>query len=60
MTLFVSKLLSKTILKGIPSTFTLELPPYRKPQIGRIIIRSIFDRTILFLEEQLPLPYQPV
>lgn len=49
MTLFVSKLLSKTILKGIPSTFTLELPPYRKPQIGRIIIRSIFDRTIFVL-----------
>lgn len=49
MTLFVSKLLSKTILKGIPSTFTLELPPYRKPQIGHIIIRSIFDRTIFVL-----------
>ncbi|MDD4566077.1 MAG: ferrous iron transport protein B, partial [Eubacteriales bacterium] len=34
MTLAVSKILSKTILKGIPSSFTLELPPYRKPQIG--------------------------
>lgn len=49
MTFLVSKILSKTILKGIPSTFTLELPPYRKPQIGRIITRSIFDRTIFVL-----------
>lgn len=49
VTLFTSLLLSKTILKGIPSTFTLELPPFRKPQIGRVIIRSIFDRTIFVL-----------
>ncbi|SHI71666.1 ferrous iron transport protein B [Clostridium cavendishii DSM 21758] len=49
MTLIISKILSKTILKGIPSTFTLELPPYRKPQIGKIIIRSIFDRTLFVL-----------
>ena len=45
----ISKLLSKTILKGIPTTFTLELPPYRKPQIGKIIVRSIFDRTLFVL-----------
>jgi ferrous iron transport protein B len=49
LTLFISKLLSKTILKGLPSSFALELPPYRKPQIGRIIIRSIFDRTLFVL-----------
>ena len=49
MTLMISKLLSKTILKGIPTTFTLELPPYRKPQIGKIIIHSIFDRTLFVL-----------
>ncbi|WP_125153575.1 ferrous iron transport protein B [Clostridium rectalis] len=49
MTLLISKLLSKTILKGVPSSFTLELPPYRKPQVGRIIVRSIFDRTIFVL-----------
>lgn len=48
-TLIVSKILSKTILKGIPSSFTLELPPYRKPQIGRILVRSVFDRTIFVL-----------
>lgn len=49
MTLFVSRILSNTVLKGIPSSFTLELPPYRKPQIGKIIIRSIFDRTLFVL-----------
>lgn len=49
LTLFISKLLSKTILKGLPSSFTLELPPYRKPQVGKIIVRSIFDRTIFVL-----------
>ena len=46
MTFFVSWLLSKTLLKGIPSSFTLELPPYRKPQFFRVIIRSIFDKTL--------------
>ena len=49
MTLVVSRILSKTILKGIPSSFTLELPPYRKPQIGKVIVRSIFDRTLYVL-----------
>nr|WP_120196933.1 nucleoside recognition domain-containing protein [Lacrimispora algidixylanolytica] len=49
MTLVISKLLSATILKGIPSSFTLELPPYRRPQIGKVIVRSIFDRTLFVL-----------
>lgn len=49
MTLLISSVLSKTILKGLPSSFTLELPPYRKPQIGRIFVRSIFDRTLFVL-----------
>lgn len=49
MTLIVSKLLSKTILKGLPSSFTLELPPYRKPKILEVIVRSIFDKTIFVL-----------
>ena len=49
ITLAISKLLSITILKGKPSTFTLELPPYRKPKILDTIIRSIFDRTIFVL-----------
>lgn len=50
MTLMISKILSKTILKGVPSSFTLELPPYRKPQVGKIIVRSIFDRTLFVLK----------
>lgn len=49
MTFLVSKLLSLTILKGVPSSFTLELPPYRRPQIGKVIIRSFFDRTLFVL-----------
>ncbi len=49
MTLLMSRILSKTILKGLPSSFALELPPYRKPQIGRIIVRSILDRTLFVL-----------
>ena len=46
MTFLISFLLSKTLLKGVPSSFTLELPPYRKPQIIKVIIRSIFDKTL--------------
>lgn len=49
VTLIVSKLLSKTILKGMPSSFMLELPPYRTPQFGKILVRSIFDRTLFVL-----------
>lgn len=49
MTFLVSKILSKTILKGVPSNFILELPPYRKPQAGKIIVRSILDRTLYVL-----------
>ena len=48
-TLIVSFCLSKTILKGLPSSFILELPPYRVPQIRKVIIRSIFDRTLFVL-----------
>lgn len=47
--LVVTWLLSKTFLKGMPSSFTLELPPYRCPQFGKVIVRSIFDRTIFVL-----------
>lgn len=49
ITFIISFILSKTILKGTPSTFNLELPPYRKPQIGKVIVRSIFDRTLFVL-----------
>ncbi|MCI1955293.1 MAG: ferrous iron transport protein B [Oscillospiraceae bacterium] len=49
MTMLISRILSKTILKGMPSSFNLELPPYRRPQIGKVILRSIFDRTLFVL-----------
>jgi ferrous iron transport protein B len=49
MTFIISKALSHSILKGLPSSFTLELPPYRKPQIGHVIVRSVLDRTLFVL-----------
>ena len=49
VTLIASKLLSATLLKGLPSSFTLEMPPFRRPQIGKVILRSIFDRTLFVL-----------
>lgn len=49
MTFAASKFLSSTVLKGMPSSFTLELPPYRMPQFGKVIIRSVFDRTLFVL-----------
>lgn len=48
-TLLVSRILSETVLKGLPSSFALEMPPYRKPQVGRILIRSMLDRTLFVL-----------
>lgn len=48
-TLAVSWLLSRTLLQGVPSSFTLELPPYRKPQFFQTIVRSICDRTLFVL-----------
>ncbi len=50
MTFVATKLLSKTLLKGVPSSFTLELPPYRLPKIGDVVTRSIFDRTLFVLK----------
>ena len=49
MTFLLSRLLSGTILKGTPSSFTLELPPYRRPQVGKVLIRSVLDRTLFVL-----------
>lgn len=49
MTFAASRFLSATILRGEPSSFTLELPPYRKPQFGRVIVRSMLDRTLFVL-----------
>lgn len=50
ITFFVSKVLSKSILRGENSSFILELPPYRRPQFSKVIIRSIFDRTLFVLK----------
>ena len=49
VTFFSSRLLSRTALHGESSSFVLELPPYRRPQAGRVIVRSIFDRTLFVL-----------
>lgn len=49
VSMLVTKLLSLTLLKGVPSSYTLELPPYRRPQIGKVIVRSVFDRTLFVL-----------
>ena len=49
MTLAASKLLSRTVLRGTPSAFSLELPPYRMPQVGKVLLRSILDRTVFVL-----------
>ncbi len=49
MTFLLSRFLSKTVLKGEPSSFTLEMPPYRRPQICKVIVRSVFDRTLYVL-----------
>lgn len=48
-TFLASWLLSRTFLKGLPSSFTLELPPYRRPQFGRVLVRSLLDRTLFVL-----------
>lgn len=48
-TFAVTGLLSRTLLKGMPSAFTLELPSYRRPQLGKVIVRSVFDRTLFVL-----------
>lgn len=49
LTLLFSRILADTVLKGRPSFFSLELPPYRKPQIGKILVRSVLDRTVFVL-----------
>ncbi len=49
LTFQVSRMLSATVLKGVPSSFTLELPPYRRPRVGQVIVRSVLDRTLFVL-----------
>lgn len=49
LTLLVSRILSATVLRGEAVSFALELPPYCMPQIGRVIVRSVRDRTLFVL-----------
>ena len=49
VTLGCSRLLSATVLKGVPSAFALELPPFRRPKVGQVLIRSVLDRTLFVL-----------
>ena len=49
-TLACSKILSKTLLRGEPSAFTLELPPYRIPKVRQVLVRSVLDRTLHVLK----------
>lgn len=49
MTLAASRLLTATVLRGEPSSFALELPPYRKPQFAQVAVRSVLDRTLFVL-----------
>jgi len=49
VSLLCSRLLSRTVLKGIASNFVLELPPFRSPKVGEVLIRSLLDRTIFVL-----------
>ena len=49
MTLLASRLLTATLLRGETSSFSLELPPYRLPQFGRVLVRSLLDRTLFVL-----------
>lgn len=49
LTFISTKLLSMTLLKGESSAFVLELPPYRRPELGKVIVRSVMDRTLFVL-----------
>lgn len=49
LTFGATRLLSATVLRGKPSAFALELPPYRAPQVGQVLVRSVFDRTLFVL-----------
>jgi len=41
-----SGVLSKTVLRSEPSTFLMEMPPFRRPRLGKILVRSLLDRTL--------------
>ena len=45
----VTWLLSHTLLRGMPSAFTLEMPPFRRPRVGRVLVSAVVDRTLFVL-----------
>ena len=49
LTFWASRLLSATVLKGVPSAFTLELPPFRRPRVGQVVVGWVWDRTLFVL-----------
>jgi len=53
MTFISTRLLTSTVLKGETSSYTLEMPPYRKPQLCQVLVRSVFDRTLFVLGRSL-------
>ncbi|OUM85486.1 MAG: iron transporter FeoB [Bacillus thermozeamaize] len=50
VTLLVSWILSKTLLRGVPTHYTLELPPYRMPKFWKTVIRASLDKTWFVLK----------
>lgn len=48
-TLLISWLLGHTLYRGTPSSYVLEIPPFRRPQVGKVLIRSLLDRTLYVL-----------
>lgn len=48
-TFFATRILFKSVLRGVPSTFIMEIPPFRRPQFGYTVIRSVLDRTVFVL-----------
>ena len=48
-TLGCTRLLTATVLKGTPSAFALELPPFRRPRVGQVVVHSLLDRTVFVL-----------
>ena len=49
LTLLVTWLLTATVLRGAPSAFTLELPPYRMPRVGQVLLSALRDKTLTVL-----------
>ena len=49
VTLGTTLLLRRSVLRGEEASFVLELPPFRRPRVGRLLLRSLLDRTLRVL-----------